>query len=106
MMIRTGNTENLLASLSSSGGDPLRLKNIANTSPGQSWEGFTPPTNMGMYAMYLDVRIRAFKDLKHDFVRTQAESNRRSDGLGANCELSSPSSIVTPRVQANTGSQG
>lgn len=39
-----------------------------------------------MYAMYLDVRIKCFKDLKHDFVRTQAESNRRSDGLGANCE--------------------
>jgi hypothetical protein len=86
MMIRTGNTENLLTSLSSGSGDPLRLKNIANTNPDQGWEGFTPPSNMGMYAMYLDVRIKCFGDLKHDFVRTQAESNRRSDGLGANCK--------------------
>lgn len=43
-----------------------------------------------MYAFYLDERIRCFKDLKHDFVRMQTESNRRSDGAGANCELIFP----------------
>jgi hypothetical protein len=43
---------------------------------------------MGDYGEYLDVRIKAFKDLKHDLVRVQTESNRRSDGLGAGCELS------------------
>lgn len=90
MMIRTGNTENLLTSLSAGNGDPLRLRNVANSGgSGQSWEGFTPPSNMGMYALYLDMRIKCFKDLKHNFVRTQAESNRRSDGAGANCELRS-----------------
>lgn len=84
-MIRTGNTENILSSLSA-GGDPLRLKNVANAGAGQGWEGFSPPSNMGMYAIYLDTRIKCFKDLKHDFVRTQAESNRRSEGAGANCK--------------------
>jgi hypothetical protein len=43
---------------------------------------------MAAYGEYIDVRIRAFKDLKHDLVRVQTESNRRSDGLGAGCELS------------------
>lgn len=41
---------------------------------------------MAPYAEYIDVRIRTFKDLKHDLVRVQTESNRRSDGLGAGCE--------------------
>lgn len=89
-MIRTGNTENLLQTLSSGSGDPLRLRNVADSfagqNQGQPFEGYAAPTNMGMYAMYLDVRIKCFKDLKHDYVRTQTESNRRSDGLGANCE--------------------
>jgi hypothetical protein len=42
---------------------------------------------MAAYGEYIDVRIRAFKDLKHDLVRVQTESNRRSDGLGAGCKL-------------------
>lgn len=41
---------------------------------------------MGAYAQYLDTRIRVFRDIKHDLVRVQTESNRRSDGLGAGCE--------------------
>jgi hypothetical protein len=48
--------------------------------------GYSPPSNMGSYANYLDVRIKAWKDIKHDLVRVQTESNRRSDGLGAGCE--------------------
>jgi len=43
---------------------------------------------MAAYGEYIDVRIRTFKDLKHDLVRVQTESNRRSDGLGAGCKLS------------------
>lgn len=42
---------------------------------------------MAAYGEYIDVRIRTFKDLKHDLVRVQTESNRRSDGLGAGCKL-------------------
>ena len=45
--------------------------------------GYTPPASMGEYALYLESRVRAFKELKNDPVRAQTESNRRSDGLGA-----------------------
>lgn len=48
--------------------------------------GYHPPSNLGAYASYLDMRIRAFRDLRHDLVYLQTESNRRSTGLGANCE--------------------
>ncbi|EEB96932.1 hypothetical protein MPER_03844, partial [Moniliophthora perniciosa FA553] len=34
------------------------------------------PQNLQNYALYLDSRIRAYRDLKHDAVRVQAESNR------------------------------
>ena len=32
--------------------------------------------NLQVYALYLDSRIRAYKDLKHDAIKVQAESNR------------------------------
>lgn len=38
--------------------------------------GYAAPQNLQNYALYLDSRIRAYKDLKHDAVRVQAESNR------------------------------
>lgn len=38
--------------------------------------GYTPPQNLTHYAQYLDYRIRAYKDLKHDPIRVQAENNR------------------------------
>lgn len=44
-------------------------------------------SNLGSYAYYLDARIRAYRDLKHDLFQLQTESNRRSTGLGANCAL-------------------
>lgn len=44
---------------------------------------------MGNYGRYLESRIIAFKSLKHDVVRVQTESNRRSDGQGAACESDS-----------------
>ncbi|OCF31610.1 ENTH domain-containing protein [Kwoniella heveanensis CBS 569] len=76
-MIRSGGTQQLLEALSRQ--DVLKLRNVQ----GNSWEGFTPPASMSAYAAYLDSRIRSFKEIKHDLVRAQAESNRRSDGLGA-----------------------
>ncbi len=94
-MIRSGSTETLLEHLSQ--GDVLRLRNISS----QSWEGmplhmvrilpangilgYSPPSNLGAYSNYLDARVKSFRELKHDMVRVQAESNRRSDGLGAGC---------------------
>lgn len=34
------------------------------------------PQNLSNYAMYLDTRVRTYKDLKHDAIRVQSESNR------------------------------
>ena len=38
--------------------------------------GYTPPENLSSYALYLDIRVRSYKDLKHDPIRVQSESNR------------------------------
>src|SRR6267154_2870330 len=38
--------------------------------------GYHAPQNLQHYAIYLDSRIRAYRDLKHDAIRVQAESNR------------------------------
>lgn len=79
-MMRSGSTDALLQYLSQ--GDQLRLRNVS----GQNWEGYSPPSSMGQYAMYLKSRITAYSEVKHDLVRVQTESNRRSDGLAAGCE--------------------
>ncbi|KAI0251738.1 AP180 N-terminal homology domain-containing protein [Lactifluus subvellereus] len=69
-MIRNGATDNVLQYLSSS--EVLRLKNV---SAGQ-WEGYNTPKNLQHYALYLDTRIRSYRDLKHDAIRVQSETNR------------------------------
>ncbi|THH14758.1 hypothetical protein EW146_g5615 [Bondarzewia mesenterica] len=69
-MIRNGATDKVLAYLSSS--DVLRLKNVS----GGQWEGYSPPENLQNYANYLNARIRAYRDLKHDAIHVQSESNR------------------------------
>ena len=38
--------------------------------------GYATPQNLQVYALYLDSRIRAYKELKHDAVKVQDESNR------------------------------
>lgn len=38
--------------------------------------GYSAPENLQSYAVYLDSRIRAYRDLKHDAIRVQADSNR------------------------------
>ena len=91
-MIRNGSTDNVLSYLSSS--EVLRLRDISSGN----WEGqltiiltfddiypyvhdhrpigYATPQNLQVYALYLDSRIRAYKDLKHDAIRVQAETNR------------------------------
>lgn len=88
-MIRNGATDNVLSYLSSA--DVLRLRNIT----AGNWDGmpsdrpplvclakngicpgYAVPENIQHYALYLDSRIRAYHDLKHDAVRVQSESNR------------------------------
>jgi len=69
-MIRNGSTDNVLSYLSSS--DVLRLKNVSTGT----WEGYNAPQNIQHYATYLDIRIRAYRELKHDAIRVQSENNR------------------------------
>lgn len=38
--------------------------------------GYNAPQNIQHYALYLESRIRAYRELKHDAVRVQAETNR------------------------------
>jgi hypothetical protein len=38
--------------------------------------GYAAPENLQNYAAYLESRIRGYRDLKHDAIRVQAESNR------------------------------
>jgi hypothetical protein len=38
--------------------------------------GYATPQNLQVYALYLDSRIRAYKEIKHDAIKVQAESNR------------------------------
>lgn len=38
--------------------------------------GYTAPENLKNYAMYMDTRIKAYANLKHDAIRVQSESNR------------------------------
>ncbi|KAI0630701.1 ANTH domain-containing protein [Trametes polyzona] len=69
-MIRNGATDNVLQYLSSS--DVLKLRNVSSGN----WEGYAAPENLQNYAKYLDTRIRAYRELKHDAIRVQSESNR------------------------------
>lgn len=86
-MIRNGATDNVLSYLSTA--DVLRLRNVAHgqwegasepkaqrqiSHPGHT--GYDTPQNLAHYAFYLDSRVRAYRDLKHDAVRVQSESNR------------------------------
>ncbi|KAG8926056.1 hypothetical protein FRC00_003318 [Tulasnella sp. 408] len=98
-MIRNGATDNVLQHLSQS--DILRLRNVGN---GQ-WEGYAPPQNLTKYAQYLDYRIRAYRDLKHDPIRVQSENNRdmragdmaaedsRRDSLASSSRRADPSLV-------------
>lgn len=40
------------------------------------FSGYNAPTNLQHYALYLDTRIRSYRDLKHDAIRVQSETNR------------------------------
>ena len=38
--------------------------------------GYRTPENLARYASYMETRIKAYRDLKHDAIRVQTESNR------------------------------
>lgn len=56
--------------LGSQAADSMALKQSSSRT------GYTPPKNLTNYANYLDYRIKAYRDLKHDPIRVQSENNR------------------------------
>ncbi|KAL7409315.1 ANTH domain-containing protein [Mrakia frigida] len=72
-MIRSGGTDNVLEYLARM--DVLRLKSVGT---GGFWEGYSQTETLTHYAHYLHARITAYRELKHDMVRVQAENNRAS----------------------------
>jgi hypothetical protein len=82
-MIRQGATDNVLGFLSGpSGQDVLRIKDSVG---GGNWEGYSATKTLQTYAIYLEARIVAYKNLRHDPIRVQSEnnSNRMSMAGGA-----------------------
>lgn len=97
-MIRNGATDNVLSHLSSS--EVLRLRNI---SAGNNWEGYHAPQNLQHYALYLDSRIRAFRELKHDAIRVQSETNR---DMRVNNSIEEDMAYTTAPKSSSTKSKG
>lgn len=97
-MIRNGATDNVLSHLSSS--EVLRLRNI---SAGNNWEGYHAPQNLQHYALYLDSRIRAFRELKHDAIRVQSETNR---DMRVNNSIEEDMAYTTAPKTSSTKSKG
>ncbi|KAI6107289.1 ANTH-domain-containing protein [Pisolithus croceorrhizus] len=97
-MIRNGSTDNVLSHLSSS--EVLRLRNI---SAGNNWEGYHAPQNLQHYALYLDSRIRAFRELKHDAIRVQSETNR---DMRVNNSIEEDMAYTTAPKSSSTRSKG
>ena len=72
--------------------------------------GYATPQNLQVYALYLDSRIRAYKDLKHDAIRVQAESNRdlrtsasiEEDRHISRKDRSAKTSTVSPPTRSKT----
>lgn len=87
-MVRNGSTDNVLSHLASS--EILRLRNVSTDTNWEGWwfvsdflpillidnSGYNAPQNLQHYALYLDSRIRAYRELKHDAIRVQSETNR------------------------------
>ena len=54
----------------------IPIPGVKMTNAGDSYAGYNAPENLASYATYLDTRIRAFRELKHDAIRVQSENNR------------------------------
>ncbi|PWZ02124.1 ANTH-domain-containing protein [Testicularia cyperi] len=74
-MIRNGEVDNVLGHLASDSGN-IRLRNLASSS----WSGANAPQTLSVYAQYLDERVRAYRDLKHDVIRSSDRSRAHANG--------------------------
>lgn len=54
----------------------IRSLNAWLTVGGSPLSGYNAPENLQNYATYLNSRIRAYRELKHDAIHVQAENNR------------------------------
>ncbi len=74
-MIRNGEVDNVLSHLASDAGN-IRLRNVASNS----WSGVSAPQTLSVYAQYLDERVRAYRELKHDVIRSSDRSRAHANG--------------------------
>ncbi|CDU25692.1 related to YAP1802-protein involved in clathrin cage assembly [Sporisorium scitamineum] len=81
-MIRNGEIDNVLSHLSSDIGN-IRLRNVSNNS----WSGYSAPQTLSVYAQYLDERVRAYRDLRHDVIRSSDRSRAYSNGASNSSRL-------------------
>ena len=55
----------------------MRIAHLLHVELGSnSRTGYAAPENLQHYALYLDARIRAYRDLKHDAIKVQSDTNR------------------------------
>ncbi|CAK5275522.1 unnamed protein product, partial [Mycena citricolor] len=101
-MIRSGSTDNVLGYLS--GSTVLRLSNVSTGT----WEGYTAPENLQHYSAYLDSRIRSYRDLKHDAIRVQSDTNRdaRTNAAVAGTTLQRSKTLAGRKLRSMTVEKG
>jgi len=77
--------------------------------------GYPLPENLSNYAAYLESRARAYRDLKHDAIRVQSESNRdrhlaggsrSGDGPSRNGQPSRSKTVMGRKLRVMTVEKG
>ena len=79
--------------------------------------GHPLPENLSNYVVYLDIRTRAYRDLKHDAIRVQSESNRgrrlsmavgsgSGDGPSSNGQPSRSKTVMGRKLRVMTVEKG
>ncbi|PWN48452.1 ANTH-domain-containing protein [Violaceomyces palustris] len=74
-MIRNGAVDNVLGYLATEASG-LRLRSVNSGS----WQGYDAPQSISAYAQYLDERIRAYRELKHDVIRSSDSARTKGKG--------------------------
>ncbi|PWN31334.1 ANTH-domain-containing protein, partial [Meira miltonrushii] len=87
-LIRNGGVDNVLSAMSGSGQGSLRLRNVIQ---GGNWQGYDAPRILSPYAAYLDDRIKAYRELRHDVIRAadaaRTRGGDRSEGAESGLRL-------------------
>lgn len=87
-LIRNGGVNNVLSAMSGSGQGSLRLRNVIQ---GGNWQGYDAPRILSPYAAYLDDRIKAYRELRHDVIRAadaaRTRGGDRSEGAESGLRL-------------------